>query len=191
MITLEGSWEVSFDSKRGGPEKITFDKLIDWREHMEPGIKYYSGIATYSKTFDLPEEADLSGQYSIDLGLAYEMARVTLNGVEQGVAWTPPWQVTLSGLKSKGNVLTIEVANSWENRLIGDTKGEDANARTVQWPSGLLNGKPYKTGRYTFTTYQIRDYSKLENQDPALQPSGLIGPVRLLSQPNKPAKEKL
>jgi hypothetical protein len=44
------------------------------------------------------------------------MARVILNGVEQCIAWTAPWQVNLSGIKAKGNVLTVEIANSWEHR---------------------------------------------------------------------------
>jgi hypothetical protein len=78
-------------------------------------------------------------------------------------------------LQAKENVLTIEVANSWENRLIGDDTPEDADVRTVQWESGLLEGKPYKTGRYTFSTIE-------EGELADLQPSGLIGPVRLLKK---------
>ena len=104
------------------------------------------------------------------------MARVSLNGVELGIAWTPPWRVPVGDvLKAGGNTLTIEVANSWENRLIGDDTDEDKNVRTVQWESGLLEGKPYKTGRYTFSTIE-------EGELADLQPSGLIGPVRLVKR---------
>lgn len=48
---IAGPWEVSFDPKRGGPTKVVFEKLEDWSKHPEAGIKYYSGTATYLKTF--------------------------------------------------------------------------------------------------------------------------------------------
>jgi hypothetical protein len=44
---------VSFDPKWGGPEEIIFEKLQDWTDHELRGIKYYSGIATYKKSFNI------------------------------------------------------------------------------------------------------------------------------------------
>jgi hypothetical protein len=174
VVNLDGPWEVAFDPEFGGPENIRFDRLQDWSEHADRGVKYYSGTATYTQTFDLPEGLDPSGRYSIDLGKAFEMARVILNGVELGIAWTSPWRVDVDdALKTEANVLSVEVANSWENRLIGDDTPEDSNVRTLQWESGLLEGKPYETGRYTFSTIE-------EGELADLQPSGLIGPVRLV-----------
>ncbi len=47
----------------------------------------------------------------------------------------------------------------------------DGEVRTVQWKSGLLEGKVHKTGRYTFTT----------GRGPGkFLPSGLLGPVGIL-----------
>jgi hypothetical protein len=176
ILNLDGPWDVAFDPEFGGPENIQFDHLQDWSKHDDRGVKYYSGTATYTKAFNLPEGRVLSNSYSIDLGKAYEMARVTLNGVELGIAWTAPWQVPVGdALKAKDNVLMVEVANSWENRLIGDDTPEDSDVRTVQWESGLLAGEPYETGRYTFSTIE-------EGELADLQPSGLIGPVRLLER---------
>jgi hypothetical protein len=176
VISLDGPWDVAFDPEFGGPEHIRFDRLQDWSKHENRGVKYYSGTATYSRTFDLPEGLDPSGNYSIDLGKAFEMARVSLNGEMLGIAWTSPWRVPVGGvLQAKANVLTIEVANSWENRLIGDDTPEDRDVRTVQWESGLLAGEPYETGRYTFSTIE-------EGELADLQPSGLIGPVRLMKK---------
>lgn len=186
VMTIDQPWKVSFDTQRGGPANITFDRLLDWREHENTGIKYYSGKAVYRTHFDLPSSSNVADtQYLIDLGLAYEMARVTINGVDQGVAWTSPWQLEISTpLKATGNVLEIEVANSWENRLIGDSMPADKDAREVSWPSGLLEGKTYKAGRYTFTTYleKAEDFGDVEQLPWELQPSGLIGPVKLLRQ---------
>ena len=176
ILNLDGPWDVAFAPEFGGPKNIRFEHLQDWSKHDDRGVKYYSGTATYTRTFDLPKGQVLSDSLTIDLGKAYEMARVTLNGVELGITWTAPWQVPVGdALQAKDNVLTVEVANSWENRLIGDNTPDDSNVRTVQWDSGLLAGKPYETGRYTFSTIE-------EGELADLQPSGLIGPVRLMER---------
>ncbi|WP_394353192.1 glycosylhydrolase-like jelly roll fold domain-containing protein [Mucilaginibacter humi] len=54
IATLIGPWNVSFDPKWGGPKNIVFDNLQDWTLRPENGIKYYSGLATYTKQFDMP-----------------------------------------------------------------------------------------------------------------------------------------
>ena len=85
-----------------------------------------------------------------------------------------PHRLTISGdLKSTGNELIIEVANSWENRLQGDQSERDRNVRKLKWDSGLLGGQEFRAGRYTFTTLSQLHGGKL-------RPSGLLGPVRLL-----------
>jgi len=173
VLTLEGSWNVSFDPAWGGPENVVFDKLHDWTQHSERGIKYYSGSATYRKTFDAPA---MSGKRTyLDLGTVHDMARVTLNGKDLGIVWCAPWRVDVTDVvKAKGNQLEIEVVNRWINRLTGDQQPEDQNVRTLNWESGLLSGKSYKAGRYTYTTKNPC------NRKTNLLPSGLIGPVRIL-----------
>ncbi len=176
LITpLVGAWQVAFDPKWGGPERIQFDPLQDWTQNSERGIRYYSGTAIYRKRFDLP--GIIKGmKLALDLGVVHDLCRVRLNGKDLGILWTAPWQVDVSDhLKAQGNELEIEVANRWGNRLIGDQQAEDKDARTLSWESGLLGGKPVKAGRYTFCTY------KFFNADSPLQPSGLLGPVRILS----------
>jgi hypothetical protein len=170
--TLEGSWEVSFDPKWGGPESITFDTLQDWTTFADSGIKYYSGIATYRKTFDHSHETDK--KVYLDLGTVHDMAQVKLNGKDLGVVWCAPWRVDITDVvKSKGNVLEIEVANRWPNRLLGDQQPPDKDVRTVKWESGFLEGKEFKTGRYTFST---------TDGPGKLLPSGLIGPVQIVAE---------
>ncbi len=177
LLTLAGAWHLSFDTTMGGPQTIMFDTLVDWTKRDERGIKYYSGIAVYEKTFDLPDGVDVNRDIYLDLGVVKNLARVLLNGKEVGTVWTAPWQVKISGVvKARDNHLEISVANLWPNRLIGDQQAPDANVRTVRWDSGLLAGKEYKTGRYTFTTY---NGGKLGT---VLLPSGLLGPVVLLQE---------
>ena len=170
---LTGAWELAFDPKWGGPEKVEFDSLQDWTKRPEEGIKYYSGIATYRKTFNLARIPE--GATYLNLGVVHDMARVKLNGKDLGVVWCAPWQVEISGaVKAGDNQLEIEVANRWANRMIGDKQPADANVRTVECPPGFLGGKPLKAGRYTFST------NDPYNAKSPLVPSGLLGPVRIL-----------
>jgi hypothetical protein len=174
--TLDGAWEVAFDPKWGGPEKAKFDALQDWTTHPERGVKYYSGIATYRKTFGFHQETadsiQKSGQrFYLDLGTVQDMARVRLNGKDLGVVWCAPWRVEITDALEEGeNQLKIEVANRWPNRLLGDQQPPDKNARTVRWESGFLGGKEHQAGRYTFAT---------TNGPGKLLPSGLLGPVKI------------
>jgi hypothetical protein len=181
---LKGPWAVSFDPKWGGPEVVAFEKLEDWTARLEPGIKFYSGIATYRKVFDLDSPSNGHARLYLQLGKVNVMAHVRLNGQDLGIVWCAPWRVDITdSVKAKGNRLEIEVANLWANRLIGDQQGPDGNIREVQWPSGLLEGRSLKTGRYTFSTHLYY------NADSPLQPSGLLGPVRVVTAEDAHHKE--
>jgi hypothetical protein len=176
LMTVEGSWNVSFDPKWGGPEEIKFEKLQDWRDHEMRGIKYYSGIATYKKSFNINNIDSKNTKYYIDLGVVNDIARVKINGKDVGVVWCAPWRIDISGALREGtNELEIEVANRWINRLLGDRLKPDANVRKVKFENGLLGGKEFTTGRYTFTLEQaLRSFNFTE-----LVPSGLLGPVKI------------
>jgi hypothetical protein len=170
---LSGSWEVAFDPKWGGPEKVTFDTLQDWTTRPETGIKYYSGIATYRKSVNVAQAP--KGRTYLDLGVVNDMARVRLNGKDLGVVWCAPWRIEVSSaLKAGDNTLEIEVVNRWANRLIGDKQPADANVRTVERPPGFLGGQPIKAGRYTYCTHDPY------NAQSPLVSSGLLGPVTLM-----------
>jgi len=183
---ISGAWDVAFDPKWGGPERIAFDDLQDWTTRPEPGIRYYSGIATYRKTFNLARVP--GGRMYLDVGVVHDMARVKLNGRDLGVAWCAPWRVEVtSAIKAGENRLEIEIVNRWANRMIGDKQPADANARTVEAPPGFLGGKKIPAGRYTFCT----DDAYAPNSP--LLPSGLLGPVRIVARAepdNRPAMEK-
>jgi len=157
LMTLHNTWAIFFDSSMAAPAQVQFDKLEDWTQRPEPGIRYYSGIATYRTTFDLAQ-SDLPGTSSavyLDPGQVQVMARVRVNGVDCGVAWTAPWRVDISrALKAGSNTLEIDVANLWPNRMIGDAASQGRKFAQTTY-------RPYKA------------------TDPLL-PSGLLGPVRLL-----------
>lgn len=166
---LSGPWTVTFDPKVGGPEEATFDKLTYWNESDDPGVKYYSGTARYSIEFEL-DEAQASQRLALSLGTVCDIARVTLNGVDLGIVWTAPWSVEFGAAAKPGkNTLEIDVCNCWRNRLVGDAALEPSE-RFTQTNVVLL--KEDEPGRKT------PGYRGYLATDP-LEPSGLVGPVRV------------
>jgi hypothetical protein len=137
----------------------------DWTTRDERGIKYYSGIATYRKTFDLPKETPAGSREPgrkiyLDLGTVHGMARVRLNGKDLGVAWCAPWQIEITGaVKDRANLLEIDVANRWSNRMLGDQQPPDKDVRTDKWPSGLLGGQVIKRGLLSLRSPTFRPNS--------------------------------
>ena len=116
---IAGDWEARFDPKWGGPASAKFERLVSWTQRTEPGIKHYSGKATYQKTFDLPDALRGRGQpLVLDLGTVKNIAAVRLNGKNLGVVWTHPWRVEITdAVQEAGNRLEIEVVNLWAEPL--------------------------------------------------------------------------
>jgi len=162
LFTMEGPWELQFDSAWGGPAgPVKFDSLLSWTEHKDEGIKYYSGKVVYTKRFDSPVPSE-GEDILLDIGQVHDVgiARISLNGEDLGVVWTPPYRVKITDmLRSEGNELKVEVVNSWRNRLVGD------------------RSKP-KDQRFTSTNITV--LAEWE-----LLPSGLLGPVQLLTSASK------
>ncbi len=154
-LTLSGPWDVSFDPEWGGPEHITFDRLEDWKDRPEPGIRHYSGRAFYRTTFDL---APTDGRRYLSLGTVNNIASVRLNGRDLGTAWCAPWRVEIPAgtLRATGNRLEVTVCNLWVNRLIGDA------ALPAEKRLAWTTWNPY-------------------GPDTPLQPSGLLGPVEVVT----------
>jgi hypothetical protein len=179
-LEIVGPWEVRFPPKWGAPESVGLEKLISWSEHPDPGVKYFSGTATYTKTIALPLGILEKGRrICLDLGNVQVMAGVKLNGKDLGVLWRPPYRVDVTdALRQGDNTLEVGVTNLWINRMIGDEElPEDSdrnpNGTLKAWPQWVLDGKPSPTGRFTFTSWRL--WKKGE----AAVESGLIGPVTL------------
>jgi hypothetical protein len=177
---LSGPWDVRFQTGRGAPGRVTFEQLSDWSKNDEPGIKYFSGTATYAKTFTVPAELVANGlrQY-LDLGNVEVMAQVTLNGKTLRTLWKQPYKVEVTGaLKLGENRLEIKVVNLWCNRMIGDEQlpedsDRNSNGTLKHWPEWADKDQPSPAGRFTFTSW------RLWKKDSRLQPSGLLGPVKI------------
>ncbi len=171
LADLTGPWTVHFPVGTSAPEKddreilksstrpVTFERLISWTEHDDPGIRFYSGTASYQKTIVMPEEwfKDPKRALWLDLGSLRELAEVWVNGRSLGVLWAPPWRVEVTTAAKAGtNTVQIEVVNFWPNRIIGDQ---------------------FLPPEKRFTRTNIRKLTR----DTPLMTSGLLGPVSILS----------
>ncbi len=156
--TLNQDWHLSFQAGRGAPETADFDRLTSWSENADAGIKYFSGTATYSKTIEVPAGAFTPGAHVwLDLGDIRDVAEVAVNGKYLGILWKAPFKIDLTGVLTPGsNQLVIQVTNLWVNRMIGDQQ-------------------PWALKKYAFA-----DFTPYKAESPLL-PSGLLGPVRLIS----------
>jgi len=142
--TLGGAWTVRFDPLFGGPSApVIFNELSDWSKHPDTAIQYYSGTAIYSQSFKWYGH----GRSWIDLGRVANIAAVKLNGIDCGVAWTPPYRVEITkALRAGVNKLEVAVTNTWANRLIGDHRlPED---RRITWTTApyRLDGRLLEAG---------------------------------------------
>jgi len=158
ISSITKSWQVTFDhaKMRGPAVPVTFNQLTDWSTNTDKSIKYYSGTAVYHNSFKAAKPKP-GERIFLNLGEVSVMAKVKLNGKEAGGAWTYPWKVEVTDLLQEGdNQVEISVANTWVNRLIGDSKLPVAERKT--WSGD----NPYRP-------------------DSKLQPSGLRGPVTLSS----------
>ena len=176
-IKLTGSWNVSFPAKSGTTIDTKFDDLISWPASNDDRIRYFSGTATYKKTFTLPEHLlRQERSLELDLGNVQVIAEVVVNGKKVRTLWKRPFRVNLDGLINEGvNHLEVKITNLWPNRLIGDQKlpaDTQRRGKNIKlWPDWLLNETPRASARVAFPAYQHWE------KDSPLQSSGLLGPV--------------
>ena len=158
VATVAGPWKVSFQAKRGAPESATLKTLTSWTDSQDKGVKYFSGIGTYTKTVNAPAAWFKGGAHVIiDLGDVKNLAEVVVNGKSLGVVWHTPYRVDATAAMHAGaNDFSIKVINTWVNRLIGDQQAGVTDKIT------FADVKPYKANS-------------------PLLPSGLLGPVRVLA----------
>ena len=145
------------------PDSVILKNLVSWTDHEHEGIKYFSGIATYETTLDVPELWLESGkEVYLDLGSLWAVGRVRLNGESLGVLSKPPYRVNLTKAARSGeNRLEVEVANTWANRLVGDTH--------------LPEGKRFCQTNITRSGISSKPWKEIP-----LRESGLLGPVQLI-----------
>jgi hypothetical protein len=153
-VPLEvGSWRVDFPAIG---REVAREQLFDWSREDDERIRYYSGTATYTASFEWKGESE--GRVYLALGEVADVATVRVNGVDCGTVWTAPYRADITrALKRGGNKLEIRVANTWANAL-----------------NGLDHGKAPFDGIWTNGKYR--------RPDPSLLPAGLLGPLEILKE---------
>jgi hypothetical protein len=174
---LSRQWKVTF-SEAG--ISLEMDHLQSWSDNA--GTKFYSGQATYRKSFDLPAQSlHQETHYLLDFGSgttdsfpspagknnmrAYlegpirEAAQVYVNDSPAGVVWHPPYRLDVTRWLRQGtNDLRIVVGNTAINSL---------------------EGKPLPDYRLLWDRYGMLFVPQgMENLTPL--PSGILGPITLI-----------
>jgi hypothetical protein len=154
IATIAGPWTVAFQAGRGAPAVAILPTLAPLDRSTVPGIRYFSGIATYSSSFTLPTAIDPGKPMTLDLGQVGDLAEVRVNGRMVGTVWHAPYRLDISAATRRGtNRIEVRVANVWANRLIGDAQ---PGAKPITW-TAMPSYKP----------------------DAPRRPAGLIGPVTI------------
>lgn len=161
-LPVAGDWNVTFTA--GGPETpapFVTQELGSWTE--QKGVaQSFAGTAAYELTFSVPENTT-ADDWRLDLGDVRETARIFLNGTEVDHLWSLPFSTQLgTKVKPGPNRLRVEVTNLAANRI------RDLDMRKVAWKNF-----------HEINLVNIR-YEKLDAATWPLQPSGLLGPVRLV-----------
>lgn len=174
---LSRDWKVTFGET--GVSK-DMDRLVSWSD--DPTTRYFSGHATYEKTFALPmKEPPAASKFILDFGdatttplpsppgehnmKAYldapirDAAEVYVNGKLAGVVWHPPYRVDITAQLHAGeNDLRIVVGNTAINELAGH---------------------PLPDYRLLWDRYgKLFEPQDMHDLEPL--PSGILGPVTLI-----------
>lgn len=129
--------------------------LFDWSKETDDKVRFYSGTAVYTATFNWKSKVKKDAKLYLHLGTVCDIATVRLNGVDCGTVWTAPHKVDISKAIKKGvNQLEIEVTNTWANALYAADKGK----------------APFD-GIWTNAKYRRAEKSLL--------PAGLLGPLSI------------
>jgi hypothetical protein len=162
-LLLDRPWQVEFvQGEPALPASYQLDRLASWTEAPDREAQRFAGTACYRTTFDLPAgiQAD---DWLLDLGEVRASARVRINGQVAGALIGLPMRLRVGEHLHRGqNLLAIEVTNLSANRL------RDLDRRGADW-------KIMKDINLVTVHYQ-----KIEPANWPIEPSGLLGPVRLL-----------
>jgi hypothetical protein len=176
LVDLSRDWRLGFGNAQ--PQAIT--DLRSWTDN--DATRYYSGIGVYSKEINLDASQLQGARVTLDFGLGTplestpkvpsgmramlespvrEAAVVYVNGQRAGSVWRPPYQLDVTPLLKAGpNRIEVHVANLALNGLAGQQRPD-------------------------YTLLSARYGQRFIPQDTHLiepRPSGMLGPVRLLSE---------
>ena len=165
LVDLSQGWQVRFSD--GVEEKMP--SLVSWTDNAK--TLYYSGVATYTKTFDLTSKPAPGLPVFLSFGQGtpiqnpprhmgtqalldppiHVAAVVYVNGHRAGSLWHPPYKLDVTSLLRQGsNTLQVRVANT----AINERAGQSLPDYRLLWaeygrrfePQDMNNLKPLPSG---------------------------------------------
>jgi hypothetical protein len=123
---LDGEWRLTLP---GVLDTVLPAGPRPWTD-VDPAAIGFAGTGTYTTAVELGA-GPVDGPAVLELGDVGDVARVGVNGIDQGIVWTAPWRVDVTGALRPGrNTVEVEVDNAWMNRLISE----------AQAPTGAIVG---------------------------------------------------
>jgi hypothetical protein len=179
LLDLSRDWQVRFP----GTQPQSMPQLRSWTE--DTSTRFFSGIAVYSKDVELGASQLKGAVIRLDFGKGMpldttpkvpagmrammdgpirEAAEVFVNGQRAGSVWHPPYELDVTSQLRPGiNKIEVKVANLSLNALAGQER-----------PDYRLLSARYGQRFVPQDTHLIVPTS-----------SGMLGPVRLLTQPKQ------
>lgn len=163
-IPLTGPWTLSFTEEAPKVGKIfTLRQVQTWETLDNDSAKVTMGTGIYTTHIKLKKK-DLTNNWQLALGDVRESARVYINNVFIGCAWSVPYILNCkNALKAGDNEIRIEVTNLPANRIA------DYDRRGMKWRK--MEEINIVDINYKHTTYA--DWEPM--------PSGLNSEVTLIS----------
>ncbi len=159
-VALTEPWNIKYSFQAGLPVTDTVREIKPWNTSTKDSIRYFGGIATYETSFNWSIPADKNAAGFLELNSVKEIARVYLNGELLGYHWHPSNRFNItSRLKPGRNTITIEVAGTINNWLIGEARK----------PAAFRNSRTNIT--------KLSNAWRIPFAEASLIESGLIGPV--------------
>lgn len=186
-LDVSTDWSVAFKNAapEPAPANVHLTTLTSWTDL--PELHYFSGVGTYSRTIDVPPTFFAAGRrQGLDFGTGEaavvsggrmgmranfqppvaDAAVVYVNGQRAGALWCPPYRLDVTGLLHPGrNELRVDVANRACNFM--------ADQQHHPLPDYHALNANRELGGNRFQPQDMADI--------AVTPSGLLGPVRIVS----------
>ena len=161
-FAVNGPWNIRF--VEGGPvlpASATMNAPGSWTETADPEARRFAGTACYSTSFTLTAKPPTAGSSTSETSAK---ARASASMANRR-AWSSPIRSALTSpnfLIDGANTIEIEVTNLSANRI------RDLDLRKVGWKK--------------FHDINIVDhqYKKFDASQWPVEPSGLLGPVKLI-----------
>lgn len=169
VLNLNGPWEVKLNHPEENITYIVLDTLSSLSDSKNFNIQEFTGIAEYTTEFNITNDLEQS-DLILSLGKVVGLSEVFINNQFVGIVWTDPWEIDISSIINIGlNKLTVRVATTWTNGLIGDLVKDGPFKSPFQYDNPELQ----KTNKRFSVSNQIIDANA------SFRPCGLIGPVEI------------